>query len=91
MSLYMNDEMAKRLDPVFPEAGGLMHLEEVRKRSLPTITNPHEKAGDTSFHPSDVIHIRKALGLLGGDDEAKAALMSWLAFAQMKDTVARLG
>lgn len=89
-SLYMNKEMADRLDPLFPEAGGLMRLVQVRKDSASALADPNEKVGRTSFHPSDVAHIRKAFRLLADDEDAKAALISWIAYAQMKSDVAHL-
>jgi hypothetical protein len=91
MSLFMNKAMARRFDPVFPEAGGLEYMAEVRKNFITKLgTAAKERCGDTSFHPKEAEHVRKALVLLGDDEEAKATLMSWLAFGQMKNDVAGL-
>ena len=86
--MWMNSEMAKRFDPLFPESGGLIYLAEVRKRWARQLENTSEKAGDTSFHPAEVDHINKVLRLLGDDEEAKATIMRKLAFAQMKNDCA---
>jgi hypothetical protein len=85
ISLFM--DMATRFDPVFPEAGGLERL-VVREQHIESSPDPKARTGDTSFHPDEVAHIRKVLGLLGDDQEARSTLMSWLVYAQMKCDVA---
>ena len=85
---WMNKQMAERFDPWFPESGGLEHLGEVRERMMAKLPNQSEKVGRTFFHPIEIVHIRKALRLLEEDEEAKATIMSRIAFAQMKNDCA---
>jgi hypothetical protein len=80
--------MAERFDPLFPEAGGMKHLAEVRGKWASGLADKTQRAPRTFFHPDEIPHIRKALAGLGDDEVAKATLMSYLAFAQMKSDVA---
>lgn len=80
--------MAERFDPVFPEAGGLKQLEQVRMRMFSNTPNTEERVGNTFFHPMEAEHVRKALVGLGDDMEAKSTLMALLSFAQGKNDVA---
>lgn len=88
MSMYMNKSMAERLDPVLPAAGGLMRLQEVRMDFARKLKNPEERCSRTFLHPQEAAHLNKAFELLGDDEEAKASLMSYIAFAQMKNDCA---
>ena len=85
---WMDKRMAERFDPWFPESGGLEHLAEVRERMLAKLPKQSENVGETFFHPIEIVHIRKALRLLEGDEEAKATIMNKIAFAQMKNDCA---
>ncbi len=81
----MGTGMARRFDPLFPEMGGLQRLGALCRDRSPQET---KTVGDTFFRPDEVEHIKKVLCLLGDDDEAKATIMSIIAFAQMKNDVA---
>ncbi len=85
---WMCPDMARRFDPLFPEMGGLEHLADVRRKFLDRLGKREGTGNNTFFHPEEVEHVRKALRLLGDDEEAKATLMSKLAFAQMKNDCA---
>jgi hypothetical protein len=90
MMSWMRGDMARRMDAVFPDAGGLEHLAQVRRAFLEKISDLKARAGETSLLPQEAEHIRKILLLLGDDKEAKATLMSWIAFGQMKNDVASI-
>lgn len=85
---YMRGDMARRFDAIFPESGGLEHLAQVRTKFAKKLGDTSQRAGSTFFHPQEVEHVRKVLTLLGDDEEAKATIMSVMAFAQMKNDVA---
>jgi hypothetical protein len=80
--------MQERFDPLFPEAGGMAHLADIRGKWASGLPDRMQRAPRTFFHPDEIGHIRKALAGLGDDGVAKATLMSYLAFAQMKSDVA---
>jgi|GEM_PF-2866781 len=87
--------MAKRFDPLLPEAGGLARLREVRLafyRRLETSGNERAPSTDnqTFLYPQDVERLSKILKLLADDEESRAMIMSYIAFAQMKNDVAGL-
>jgi len=84
----MSRDMAERLDPLFPNAGGLEHLKEVRLRWGTSLSDSSQRAGNTMFHPEEVEHLNKALDALQDDEVARSTLLSILAFAQMKSDVA---
>ena len=71
-------------DPVFPEAGGLIHLKEVRGSLFEKIPIPEqmERVGSTFLRPIEADHVRKMLVLLGDDEEAKSTLMCMIAYIQ---------
>lgn len=76
--------IAGLLDPVFPEAGGLIHLKEVRGNLFGKVPIPEqiERMGGTFLHPIEADHVRKMLVLLGDDEEAKSTLMCMVAYIQ---------
>lgn len=80
--------MAARFDPLFPQAGGMVHLDQVRQEFVTGLANKSERAPRTMFHPAEIAHLQKAFAGLGDDEVAKSTLMSYLAFAQMKSDVA---
>lgn len=85
----MNEAMARRLDPALPAAGGLMHLREVKKNlKLFSGENGESRVPDTFLHPVEAEHLNKAFTLLGDDLAAKSTLMTFIAFAQMKNDCA---
>lgn len=88
MSIWWMRNMARRFDPLFPEMGGLEHLADIHCKFLDRLGPRKDTENNTFFRPEEVEHVRKALRLLGDDEEAKATLMSVLAFAQMKNDCA---
>lgn len=88
MSRAMNAEMAHRFDTVLPEAGGLLHLAEVRQNLSRGLEDPKARSGRTFLHPTEREHLAKVFTLLDDDEEAKSTIMSIVAFAQMKNDVA---
>lgn len=82
---WMGRDMARRFDPLFPETGGLEHMADVYLKFRERVKDGKEKDRPTFLYPEEVEHVRKALRLLGDDEEAKATIMSVLTFAQKKD------
>lgn len=82
--------IASLLDPVFPEAGGLVHLQEVRRAFFEKVPIPEqiERAGETFLNTIEADHVRKMLVLLDEDEEAKSTLMGMVAYIQNKKDMA---
>ena len=78
----------KRLDEIFPDAGGFEHLKKVRESRGKKLKDSGKKAGRTSFHPVEVKDLEKIFDLLADDENARATLACWLAFAQLKNDCA---